>query len=183
MFIDHRMCYVMFVFSWKCTILTWCLLHLQMRSRHLFKIYLFIYVGSVICALMLGAAINSLFCCWVCGSRYVCIGLRHWLVPSNIGCLLAQANCNYAAQVFQDLISTPLVFCTNDVWLKYTFASSERLSHMTCGSHDVFGFAQATCGSSKRLPEVSVFSSDAWIWHWLFRRTQFMTKWNAIVTV
>ena len=146
------------------------------------KTFVFIYVGSVIYALMLGAAINGLFCCRVCGSRYVCIGLRHWLVPSNIGCLLAQANCNYAAQVFQDLISTPLVFAQT------TCGSSTRLHQVSVyltwrGSHDVFGFAQAACGSSKRLPEVSVFSSDAWIWHWMFRRTQFMTKWNAIVTV
>ena len=86
-------------------------------------------------------------------------------MPSNIGCLLAQANCNYVTQEFENLISTSLVFA-HTTWLKCTFASSERLAHMMCRERDIVGFAYATygqleLGSSKHLPEVSVISRDA----------------------
>ena len=164
----------------------------------------FIYVGSVIYALMLGAAINGLFCCWVCGSRYVCIGLRHWLVPSNIGCLLAQANCNFTWAIClltfsclvaqatcssQELwsyrplsLSHMMHHCSGLAWLKmnapvkamphlgsfrFVFISWGVTVHLDllsqCGSSvsrlnfNLFGFAQATCGSSTRLPQVSVY--------------------------
>ena len=60
---------------------------------------------------------------------------------------------------------------SNFLVLHATYGSSTRLlqarvlSHVTCRSHDVFGFAQATCVSSAHLPEVSVISGYASRWH------------------
>ena len=155
---------------------------------------------------------DGLFCFWVCGSRYLCIGLRH-VDLQILCCLLAQATCNFTWAICLLTLSCLVVqadcsseelwsywplslshmmhHCSGLAWLKMN-APVKAMPHLgsfsffviswgvtvhldllsQCGSSvsrlnfNLFGFAQATCGSSTRLPQVRVYLTLGARLHW-----------------
>ena len=145
-----------------------CLSHLQISRRYVFSFsFCFHYVGSShLC--VDGAAMNGLFCCWVCGSGYLCIGLRHLTVPSNICCLLAQANCKFTRAIClftfsclvaqatcssQELwsywplsLSHMMHHCSGLAWLKMNAPAKAMPQGFSKARVFVFHFGRLTCG-------------------------------------